>query len=901
MASKTMTIAAIAAVLLACSAKARADADPPAAGAFTLVIMPDTQSYTQHDTGLLYAQTQWIADHVTSNAIAGVIQVGDLTQNNYSTEWATVRGAMDSLNGVVPYVLSTGNHDYGPCGDSSTRNTTFNSAAYFGDGTPYATQASIGGFFESGKTDNSYSTFTAAGKEWIVLSLEFAPRDSVVAWADQVLTAHPDAKAIITTHAYLDSTELRYDWDAYGAAQEASPRSYGLAALGGGANDGQDLWDSLVSKHNVAFVFSGHALGDGAARNSVVNDTGTTTHEIMANFQDGVTGSTNGGNGYLRLVEIVSADIDIVHVRTYSPSLDAYLTGPQQDFLLMPTVDTQGKLSPQVVIDQAPVLYHRLSAESGSGVTNYGSGGASLNAAYSGSGNASQFDGSEVVVTDSPVAAMSQWSVSAWVRSASAAGAQTVFSTGSGAWNDAVLLGLSPDASTAADRWAVIHQDDQTHLGTSVTDTADAVAGQWYQLTAVSTGGVLRLYVNGVLSGQSVLSGHDLDLGAGLLTIGQGFEGTIAEVALYDRPLGTVEVMTQYQAAGNRVVAGNVQVAGATDPNNNTVGAVTIPQQAYPGLGVSLANEGDIELTKAGSGLKYTDGVLMATVRQGMRDGVVGTVEVGRNSFGTGFMALSTTQAGAELNEININTAVAWFPFSGGWIGGHVDTTGTIIAGNGVTQSMLTVTGGEVGRSTLNLGVDSRTDGLLLAIGGANWYNVVQTGVLADGSGWDIRVQTNTADFLSPGSSTSDFSFVYLPGDTPGLIGGRYDGYEMSNLLSFGDFTMVTLGAGTYRLTIDGQSPETGMLLLSDSFEVTSGGRTAPDDNILCYESDGNGGFLIYSRDLPGLNLQHTQFAWAFVSFDEPLGLGEVHPVPEPVSLLMMLGVAAPILLRRKR
>ncbi|MCE5326566.1 MAG: PEP-CTERM sorting domain-containing protein [Planctomycetaceae bacterium] len=901
MASKTMTIAAIAAVLLACSAMARADADPPAAGAFTLVIMPDTQSYTQHDTDLLYAQTQWIADHVTSNNIAGVIQVGDLTQNNYSTEWTVARNAMDTLNGVVPYVLSTGNHDYGPGGDSSTRATTFNSAAYFGAGTPYATQASIGGFFEAGKTDNSYSTFTAAGKEWIVLSLEFAPRNSVVAWADQVLTAHPDAKAIVTTHAYLDSTELRYDWDAYGATQEASPRSYGLAALPGGANDGQDLWDSLISKHDVAFVFSGHALGDGVARNSVVNDTGTTTHEIMANYQDGVTGSTNGGNGYLRLVEIVSADIDIVHVRTYSPSLDAYLTGPQQDFLLMPTVDTQGKLSPQVVIDQAPVLYHRLSAESGSDVTNYGSGGASLNATYSGSGGASQFDGSAAVVTDSPVAALSQWSVSAWVRSAGAAGAQTVFSTGSGAWNDAVLLGLSPDGSTAADRWAVIHQDDQTHLGTSVADTADAVAGQWYQLTAVSTGGVLRLYVNGVLSGQSVLSGHDLDLGAGLLTIGHGFEGTIAEVALYDRPLGTVEVMTQYQAAGNRVVAGNVQVGGATDPNDNTVGAVSVPQQAYPGLGVSLANEGDVEMTKAGSGLKYTDGVLLASVRQGMRDGVVGTVEVGRNSFATGFMALSTTQAGANLNEININTAVAWFPFSGGWIGGHVDSTGTIIAGNGVMQSMLTVQSGEVGRSKLDLGVDSRTDGLLFAIGGSNWYNVVQTGVLADGSGWDIRVQTNTADFLSPGSDTANFAFVYLPGNTPGLIGGRYDGYEMSNLLSFGDFTMVTLGAGMYRLTIDGQTPETGMLLLTDSFEVTSGGRTAPDDNILSYESDGNGGFLIYSRDLPGLDLQHTQFSWAFVSFDEPLGLGEVHPVPEPVSLLVMLTGSAAILLRRKR
>ncbi|HEY3393323.1 MAG TPA: hypothetical protein VGK58_11495, partial [Lacipirellulaceae bacterium] len=46
---------------------------------------------------------------------------------------------------------------------------------------------------------------------------------------------------------------------------------------------------------------------------------------------------------------------------------------------------------------------------------------------------------------------------------------------------------------------------------------------------------------------------------------------------------------------------------------------------------------------------------------------------------------------------------------------------------------------------------------------------------------------------------------------------------------------------------------------------------TAPDDNILTYQASPSGSFMINSYDLPLLNLQDTRFAWAFISFDDPL------------------------------
>jgi hypothetical protein len=71
-------------------------------------------------------------------------------------------------------------------------------------------------------------------------------------------------------------------------------------------------------------------------------------------------------------------------------------------------------------------------------------------------------------------------------------------------------------------------------------------------------------------------------------------------------------------------------------------------------------------------------------------------------------------------------------------------------------------------------------------------------------------------------------------------------------------------------LTIPGQTPETGMLILTVCYEKTDAGRTAPDDAILSYESDGLGNFVIQARDLPGLNLKDTQFVWAFISYYNP-------------------------------
>lgn len=311
-----------------------ADADPPPAGAFTLVVLPDTQTYTQlrNLNEIFLRQTQWIAEHKESHDIRYVLHVGDVVQNNSAPEWEVAKQAFLNLDDAeVPYAISPGNHDYGPGGSAANRQTLFNN--YFGNDSEYGTQPSLGGFFEPGRSESSFHTFRVGEHDWIILALEWGPRNSVVEWADQVLRDHPDHRGIVITHAYMYSDDTRYDFKKRGAAQSWNPHTYGTANDPDGTNDGQELWDKLVSRHNIVFVFSGHVLNDGTGRLMSIGKSGQSVHQLLANYQSGVTGSTNGGNGFMRLVQVVPDD-DIVHIRTYSPYVDRYKTEPDQEFSL---------------------------------------------------------------------------------------------------------------------------------------------------------------------------------------------------------------------------------------------------------------------------------------------------------------------------------------------------------------------------------------------------------------------------------------------------------------------------------------------------------------------------------------------------------------------------------------
>jgi len=93
-------------------------------------------------------------------------------------------------------------------------------------------------------------------------------------------------------------------------------------------NDGQELWNKLVSRHpNFRMTLNGHVLRDGTARLRSEGANGRTVYQMLANYQM----RERGGNGYLRLYEFLP-DGETVRVKTYSPVLDRYRTNPADQF-----------------------------------------------------------------------------------------------------------------------------------------------------------------------------------------------------------------------------------------------------------------------------------------------------------------------------------------------------------------------------------------------------------------------------------------------------------------------------------------------------------------------------------------------------------------------------------------
>jgi 3',5'-cyclic AMP phosphodiesterase CpdA len=311
--------------------------EPFTPGAWTLAVLPDTQEYAQHFPGLFTAQTGWLVLNRERLNIRQVIQLGDITNDSTAEEWRNARDSMRLLDGVIPYALVPGNHDYGPGGAALTRQTRLND---FFDFAEHARQPTFGGAMEPGRLENTFHLFEAGGRRWIIVCLEWGPRDETIAWANRVMQDHPDRLGILVTHAYLNNDDRRYDRNDHDHSQQYNPHEYKTPSV----NDGEELWQKLVRTNNFAFVLNGHVLGDGAGYLASRNDRGFTVHQILSNYQM----RQLGGEGYLRLMEF-QPDQRTVRVKTWSVLYGTFLTAPDQQFELtldQPAQAANGAVSP---------------------------------------------------------------------------------------------------------------------------------------------------------------------------------------------------------------------------------------------------------------------------------------------------------------------------------------------------------------------------------------------------------------------------------------------------------------------------------------------------------------------------------------------------------------------------
>ena len=97
---------------------------------FTVVLLPDTQNYSEKYPDTYVAQTLWIRERRKADNIKFAIHLGDIVQTpTIDSEWKNADRAMKILDGVVPYSMAPGNHDMNVKNrDSSLYNQYFPSA-----------------------------------------------------------------------------------------------------------------------------------------------------------------------------------------------------------------------------------------------------------------------------------------------------------------------------------------------------------------------------------------------------------------------------------------------------------------------------------------------------------------------------------------------------------------------------------------------------------------------------------------------------------------------------------------------------------------------------------------------------------------------------------------------------
>lgn len=291
---------------------------------FEFVVLPDTQTYMEEYPEIYLYQMQWLANNQDRFSFA--LHVGDITQNNNGKEWDIAKKGFNLIQDKMPYSFALGNHDMGSASGkfADTRNTSLANAYFSVKDFP-----NLKASFPKEKIDNLLSEFQIGDQKLMVLSLEFGPRNKTIAWADEMISKYPEHNFIVVTHAhvYEDSTlHNGEDWwlpEGYGIGEDTGKEA---------PNNGGKVWGKLIKKHeNISMVFSGHILKSGVGTLVSEGENGNKVYQMLANYQKGVEGSENGGNGFLRIIK-VNPKNEKIEVSTYSPWLDEFKTEPEHDF-----------------------------------------------------------------------------------------------------------------------------------------------------------------------------------------------------------------------------------------------------------------------------------------------------------------------------------------------------------------------------------------------------------------------------------------------------------------------------------------------------------------------------------------------------------------------------------------
>lgn len=318
-----------------CKTPSYLDASPEAAYGvnsgdeyFSIAVLPDTQYYTAIKNGgnmqMFENQIQWIRSNRNAQHIAYVIHLGDITDHNASIEWDRAKSVLYKLDADhIPYGLSVGNHDETPNGNPSKGDENTDYTKYFGKSHFKDKKWYGGGMGGNDNSDNHFDLFTANGEKFLALYFVFnepgnksydpAYEAKTLKWADSVLTANADRKAILVTHSMLTRPKGSESNQKEGTGNNSVPSNY--------TKQGQSIYNMAKHHPNVFLTLGGHISGEGFRRDVFNGNTikgYLTDYQFRENPPYGGVKDRNGGNGLMRLMKFNKTK-QTLSVTTFSP------------------------------------------------------------------------------------------------------------------------------------------------------------------------------------------------------------------------------------------------------------------------------------------------------------------------------------------------------------------------------------------------------------------------------------------------------------------------------------------------------------------------------------------------------------------------------------------------------
>lgn len=287
--------------------------------AYSIVHIGDTQNSTGFNGEPKFqAMFDWIAENVDTMNMVYLTHAGDVTQINTEAQWAEAKEGFDKIEGLLPYAISLGNHDYaapshGIAGESRD-DRHFNKYFEYDE---YAKNSWFGEAFEEGSRTNLYNLIDVdwnedgtVDEEYLFMALEYGPRDEVVDWACEALEKYSDRKAIITTHCYFETNGSYEIKDVHMSGYEWKD-----------ANEGFDLWNKILYEYpNVVMLTCGHSQGEATWQQVNKNKVGNNVVQILAD-----PSAYNGFPSVDSLIFMLNFDAEgNMHTYYYSADRDLY-------------------------------------------------------------------------------------------------------------------------------------------------------------------------------------------------------------------------------------------------------------------------------------------------------------------------------------------------------------------------------------------------------------------------------------------------------------------------------------------------------------------------------------------------------------------------------------------------